>query len=60
MRKETQMKKFFIQKKGQSLMEYLIITSLIGIFCLYTTKQLGQVIQKRINDIKKEIVKAIP
>ena len=54
------MKKFLKNKKGQSLMEYLIITSLIGIFCLYTTKQLGQVIQKRINEVKKQIVKAIP
>jgi len=54
------MKFFTKNNQGQSLMEYLIITSLIGVFCLYTTKQLGQVIQKRINTVKKQIVKAIP
>ena len=41
-------------------MEYLIITSLVGIICLYTVKQFGDVIKKRIQKAKSEIVKVIP
>ena len=48
------------KNKGQGLMEYLIITSLIGIVCLYTVKQFGEVIKKRIQKARAEIVKVIP
>ena len=47
-------------QKGQSIMEYIIISSLIGVFCLMAVKQLGGVIQRRINMIKENIVKTIP
>lgn len=46
-------------QQGQGVMEYLIITSLIGIFCLVAVKQFGEVIHKRINTMKSSIVKNI-
>ena len=52
--------KLLIKDNGQGLMEYLIITSLVGIICLYSVKQLGDVIKKRIQKAKAEIVKVIP
>ncbi len=44
---------------GQSVMEYVIISSLIGIFCLVAVKQFGSVIQKRITLMRNQIVKNI-
>ena len=52
--------KFLKKNTGQGLMEYLIITSLVGIICLYTIKQFGEVIKTRIQKAKAEIVKVIP
>ena len=52
--------KIILRNKGQSLMEYLIITSLVGILCLYALKQFGEVIKTRIQKAKAEIVKVIP
>jgi Tfp pilus assembly protein PilE len=46
-------------QKGQGVMEYIIISSLVGIFCLVAIKQFGSVIQTRINDMKSHIVKNI-
>lgn len=46
-------------QSGQGIMEYIILTSLIGIFCLVSVKQFGEVIQKRINSMKSSIVKNI-
>lgn len=46
-------------QSGQGIMEYIILTSLIGIFCLVSVKQFGEVIQKRINSMKSAIVKNI-
>ena len=47
------------KQSGQGIMEYIILTSLIGIFCLVSVKQFGEVIQKRINSMKSSIVKNI-
>lgn len=47
-------------QRGQGLMEYIIISSLIGIFCLVTVKQFGSVVQKRVESMKQSIVKNIP
>jgi len=44
---------------GQGVMEYIIITSLIGIICLGVIKGFGDVLQERINYMKKKIVKVI-
>ena len=47
-------------KKGQSIIEYIILTSLIGIISIVAVKNLGGVLQRRINLIKEEIVRIIP
>ena len=52
--------KILTNQKGQGVMEYIIISSLVGIFCLIAVKQFGTVIQKRINIMKEAIVKQIP
>lgn len=49
-----------LKQDGQGVMEYIIISSLIGIFCLIAVKQFGQVIQKRIDHMKRAIVKSVP
>jgi hypothetical protein len=49
------MKKLLKNQKGQGIMEYVIISSLIGICCLAAVKQFGEVVQKRINNMKSEI-----
>ena len=47
-------------QRGQGIMEYIIISSLVGIFCLLAIKQFGSVIHKRIQSMKQAIVKNIP
>ena len=53
-------KKIKIGRKGQSIIEYIILTSLIGIISIVAVKNLGGVLQRRINLIKEEIVRIIP
>lgn len=53
------MKKFLKNQKGQGIMEYVIISSLIGICCLTVVKQFGDVIQNRISGMKERITKEI-
>ncbi len=50
---------FTRNNKGQGVMEYIIISSLVGIFCLVAVKQFGEVVQKRVQYMKQEIVKNI-
>ncbi|MCP4913539.1 MAG: hypothetical protein GY909_10505 [Oligoflexia bacterium] len=52
-------KKILKSQKGQGIMEYLILSSLIGIFALMTIKEFGQVINKRISNMKEKVVKEI-
>jgi len=47
-------------KKGQATLEYIIISSLIGIFCLFAMKRIGQVLEKRLNYIRTSIAKNLP
>ncbi|MCK5072588.1 MAG: hypothetical protein KAQ98_04120 [Bacteriovoracaceae bacterium] len=54
------MLKIFKNQKGQGVMEYIIISSLIGIFCIVAVKQFGGVLHKRMNHMKSQIVKTIP
>jgi hypothetical protein len=42
-------------QKGQALMEYVIVSGLVGIMCLIAVKQFGEVIQKRIESMKTHI-----
>jgi Tfp pilus assembly protein PilE len=45
--------------KGQGVLEYVILTSLIGIFCLVAVKSFGNVLETRINNMKSYVVKQI-
>lgn len=53
------MRKFFRNQKGQGIMEYVIISSLIGIVCLVAVKSFGEKIQTRISKMQNAIVKEI-
>jgi Flp pilus assembly pilin Flp len=53
------MKKFVKNQKGQGIMEYVIISSLIGICCLVAVKDFGGVINKRIENMKKLVVEKV-
>lgn len=46
-------------ESGQSLMEYIILTTLIGIFCLVGVKTFGERIKSRIDHINKSLAKHI-
>ena len=50
------MKKAFLKMikndKGQGVMEYVIISSLVGIFCLIAVKEFGEVIKTRVNNMR--------
>jgi hypothetical protein len=58
-RSEVEMK-LVRNQKGQGVMEYVILTSLIGIFSLMAVKQFGTVIEKRIENMKEYVVKQVP
>lgn len=46
-------------EQGQALMEYVIVSGLVGIMCLVAVKQFGGVIKQRVQDMKEQIVKNI-
>jgi hypothetical protein len=50
------MKSIFRSQKGQGVMEYVIISSLVGIVCIGAVKGFGDVIKKRVETMKSEIV----
>lgn len=52
--------KFMRNQKGQGVMEYIILSSLVGIFCLVAVSQFGTVLQKRLENMRKTIVEEIP
>jgi Flp pilus assembly pilin Flp len=56
---EVTMKNKFKNQKGQGVMEYLILTSLIGIVCIMAVKGLGETIETRIGHVKDQIAKNI-
>jgi hypothetical protein len=53
------MKKLVRNEKGQGIMEYVIISSLIGICCLAAVKSFGEVIQKRIENMRSQVANEI-
>lgn len=53
------MKKFIKNQKGQGIMEYVIISSLVGICCLMAVKEFGTVVQKRIENMKSQIANEV-
>lgn len=46
-------------QKGQGVMEYVIISSLVGIVCITAVKGFGGVIKERIGDMQSQIVNNI-
>ncbi len=57
--KATKVAQKFNNIRGQGVMEYIIISGLIGIFCLGMVKQFGGVLQTRLEHMKATIVKEI-
>lgn len=55
------MKKLSVIKnqKGQAVMEYIMITALIGIFCLAAVKKMGKSLDTRLDQINKKITNEI-
>jgi Flp pilus assembly pilin Flp len=53
------MKKFIRNQRGQGMIEYVIISSLVGICCLVAVRQFGEVIQKRIENMKAQLTENI-
>lgn len=53
------MKEIIKNQKGQGIMEYVIISSLIGICCLVAVKQFGGVIRERVDEMKERVTKEI-
>jgi Flp pilus assembly pilin Flp len=49
-------KRILVDQKGQGVMEYVIISSLVGIVCITAVKGFGDVIKKRIQDMEHSIV----
>lgn len=55
MKKPKALKNLLKDQKGQGVMEYVIITSLIGVVCLTAVKQLGDSVNNRVKNIKETI-----
>ncbi len=53
------MKRLLRNQKGQGIMEYVIISSLVGICCLIAVKEFGDVVKTRINNMKGQITDEI-
>ena len=49
-------KKFLANQNGQGVMEYVIISSLVGIVCIVAVKGFGDVVKKRIENMQHSIV----
>lgn len=57
--RSKKVKTLLSNSNGQGVLEYVILASLIGIFCLAAVKQFGSVINTRINHMKKSVVEQI-
>ena len=53
------MNRLLRNQKGQGIMEYVIISSLVGICCLIAVKEFGDVVKKRIDNMKGQITDEI-
>lgn len=42
-------------ESGQGVLEYLILTGLVGIFCLAAVKKMGRSLETRLNQIDKKL-----
>ena len=52
-------KNLFKNEKGQGVLEYIILTSMVGIFCLVAVKKFGNTLETRMNQMNKKIIKQI-
>lgn len=52
-------KKSLQNQKGQGVMEYVIVTSLVGIVCITAVKGFGSVIRNRVDNMKEQITENI-
>lgn len=50
---------FCKDQRGQGVLEYIILTALVGIFCLMAVKKIGTSLNTRLNQIDKKITKEI-
>lgn len=46
-------------QRGQSVMEYVILTGLIGIFCLAGVKRFGKSLETRLTQMDRKIKKEL-
>ena len=53
--KKSVFRLFTKNDKGQSVLEYVILTGLIGIFCMMGVKQFGKRMKTRIDQMNKKI-----
>ncbi len=53
------MKQLLKNQKGQGVMEYVIVCSLVGIVCLTVVKNFGKAIEERVDDMKEQITEHI-
>lgn len=42
-------------QKGQSVMEYVILSGLVGIFCLVAVKKVGKTLNTRLDQMNRKI-----
>ena len=52
-------KQNLLNKKGQTVMEYVIITGLVGVFCIYAVREFGQQIEQKVQSSIKRINRTI-
>ena len=45
-------------RSGQAMLEYIILSATVGVFCLVTMKQMGEHLKKRVESINKKIGKS--
>ena len=56
MKVKKDLKKLVKNQKGQGVMEYVIISSLVGIVCITAVKGFGKVIKERVEDMRASVV----
>ncbi len=52
-------RKLLKNQSGQGVMEYVILTGLIGIFCLAAVKKFGSKLDKRLDQINNHLQKEL-
>ena len=52
-------RKILKNQQGQGVMEYIMLTALIGIFCLAAVKKIGKSMNTRLEQINKKVTREI-